>query len=167
MKIKELTNDECRKVLAETRIGRLACAKNNQPYVVPISFVFDDLSQLYAFSTFGRKIDWMRTNPQVCVEVDKIQAQDRWTTVVVFGEYEELTDTQKYAGEREYAYNLLSQRPMWWRPGFASGVHRTSAERSEPIYFRIHVTEMTGHQTMPEKLSENNIRSWWRSRFTG
>lgn len=36
MLIHELSESECRKVLAGTNLGRLACAHDNQPYVVPI-----------------------------------------------------------------------------------------------------------------------------------
>jgi nitroimidazol reductase NimA-like FMN-containing flavoprotein (pyridoxamine 5'-phosphate oxidase superfamily) len=39
---------------------------------------------LYGFAFHGQKIDWMRANPNVCVEVDEIVDQYHWTTVLVF-----------------------------------------------------------------------------------
>jgi nitroimidazol reductase NimA-like FMN-containing flavoprotein (pyridoxamine 5'-phosphate oxidase superfamily) len=72
MFIKELETSECFEILAEKRLGRLACAFENQPYIVPFHFVYDEQKSLYAFSTLGQKIEWMRANPLVCVEADDI-----------------------------------------------------------------------------------------------
>ena len=86
MLIHELTPAECRDVLWRAKLGRLACAKDDQPYVVPIQLSYDALSDaLYAFSTVGQKIEWMRTNPKVCVEIEEITDKSHWTTVIVFG----------------------------------------------------------------------------------
>src|SRR6187399_1498112 len=92
--IHELTAAECRDVLWRAKLGRLACAKDDQPYVVPIQLSYDALSDaLYAFSTVGQKIEWMRTNPKVCVEIEEITDKSHWTTVVVFGTYEEIHES--------------------------------------------------------------------------
>jgi nitroimidazol reductase NimA-like FMN-containing flavoprotein (pyridoxamine 5'-phosphate oxidase superfamily) len=47
----------------------------------------------YCFSTLGRKIEWMRENPLVCVEVDEIVAHDNWLSVVALGHYLEFFPT--------------------------------------------------------------------------
>jgi len=36
MLIHEMTEHECRTVLGRISFGRLACARNNQPYVLPV-----------------------------------------------------------------------------------------------------------------------------------
>lgn len=77
MFIHEMTEFECRKALEQATVGRLACARDNQPYVIPIYFVFHR-DHIYAFSTLGQKVEWMRTNPRVCLEVDERTAHDRW-----------------------------------------------------------------------------------------
>jgi hypothetical protein len=41
MIVREMTEAECLTTLARTRLGRLACAHENQPYVVPIYFVYE------------------------------------------------------------------------------------------------------------------------------
>ena len=65
MRIHELSVAECEDVLARCDLGRLGCAHENQPYVVPIHFSFDSERKcLYAFSTIGQKIAWMRQNPK-------------------------------------------------------------------------------------------------------
>ena len=77
MLIHELTPDDCRELLARSSLGRLACARFDQPYVVPIHFSLDaERSCVYAFSTVGQKILWMRENPQVCLEVEEIRDKE-------------------------------------------------------------------------------------------
>ena len=169
MIIKELTVAECRAVLSEVGLGRLACARDNQPYVVPVHFVYEVNDFLFAFSTLGQKIEWMRSNPLVCVEVERVREQNDWTTIVIFGEYEELPSTNEFASDRTYAYELLSRQPSWWQPAYVAGTHRTSSENAEPIYFRIRISRMTGHQafvdeTEADRKSNQQTRQggWWK-----
>src|SRR5947207_9265572 len=92
MVIHEMSRKECIRVLAGARLARLACAHENQPYVVPVYLAYDEASGcLYGFTTPGQKIEWMRANPLVCVEVDEVEAHDQGVSVIVFGRYEELT----------------------------------------------------------------------------
>ena len=69
MIIKELTRQECAAILLESHLGHLACVNDNRPYVVPITFAFAD-NHIYSFSMVGQKVEWMRKNPQVCLQVD-------------------------------------------------------------------------------------------------
>ena len=89
MLIQELSRQASLDLLARTRLGRLARTQEAQPYVVPVHFAYDD-NALYSFATVGQKIEWMRANPLVCVEVDEVVGQQQWVSVIVFGRYEEL-----------------------------------------------------------------------------
>ena len=148
MKVQELTAAECYALLAGTGFGRLACARDNQPYVVPIHFVVDD-EVVYAFSLPGQKIDWMRENPCVCLETDSVQSGDAWTSVVVVGRYEELTDTPEHYNERLRALALLQTRPMWWEPGTSSPTREHNRQGYAPIFYRIVVDRVTGYRGVP------------------
>lgn len=149
MVIREMTEDECRQALTQLGVGRLACARDNQPYVVPIAFAFDG-QHLYGFSTPGRKIDWMRANPRVCVEVDELTSRDTWMSVVVFGRYEELSDTPDTAGVRARAQQILQQRATWWEYTAIPGAEwRRKAGPFTPVYYRIHVDSLSGHRAVP------------------
>ena len=70
MPIETLTRQQCNDVVSAQRVARLACAKNGQPYVVPICYASEG-HYLYSFSLTGQKIDWRRGEPKVCVEVTK------------------------------------------------------------------------------------------------
>lgn len=91
MAIREIGRHECLALLAGASVFRLACARENQPYIVPVSLAYDEPSGcLYGFTTLGQKVEWMRANPLVCVEADEIAAADHWMSVVVNGRYEEV-----------------------------------------------------------------------------
>jgi hypothetical protein len=78
MMIRELSREECLRVLARTRLARLACSQENQPYVVPVYLGFDESSgYLYGFTTPGQKVAWMRANPLVCVEMSMAR-MEKW-----------------------------------------------------------------------------------------
>jgi nitroimidazol reductase NimA-like FMN-containing flavoprotein (pyridoxamine 5'-phosphate oxidase superfamily) len=145
MLIHELTAVQCEEVLARANVGRLACARNDQPYIVPIFLYFDITEKsLYSFSTLGQKIDWMRGNPKVCVEVDEISERLHWTTVVVFGQYEEIRDSKQESDVRRRAYELFQKHPEWWLPG--TGKLTTGEEHHTPVIFRIRVDKASGRR---------------------
>jgi uncharacterized protein len=145
MLIHDLTAEQCREVLTRANLGRLACSRADQPYIVPIFFSFDLQDDcLYSFSTVGQKVDWMRGNPKVCVEVDEVRGQYEWTTILVFGRYEEIGDSSEHAPARRRAHDLFQQRPHWWLP--ATGKLRGAEEHHSPILYRIHMNLVTGRR---------------------
>ena len=145
MLITELTIDECRAVLKGTNLGRLACVRYSQPYIVPIYFDFHD-DNLYSFSTLGKKVQWMRTNPRVCVEVDDIGDQFNWTTVVVEGLYEELTKSPAHEAARKRACELFENRPDWWYPAAGKTQKIRTAPERAPIIYRIRIEAVSGRE---------------------
>lgn len=149
MRILELTNNECFEVLSHVTLGRLACSRHDQPYIVPIHFAYHQ-RHLYSFATHGRKIDWMRTNPQVCVEADEIVNRCDWMSVIIQGRYEELLDTPKWKLERKLTHELLQQEAMWWEPAYVRDAHLDVADELIPIYYRIHIDQVTGRRAKPD-----------------
>lgn len=150
MFIHEMTQDECRSALKEASIGRLGCARDNQPYVVPIYFGFAGKQHIYGFTTVGQKVEWMRANPQVCLEIDQKISHNEWTSVIVFGHYEELPAQPQYDAERLEAHRLLKQRAMWWEPAYMSDAHRETFHSIEPVFYRIRIDRMTGRRATPD-----------------
>lgn len=146
MLIHEMTPGECRAALARMDFGRLACARDDQPYVVPIYFAYDGDS-VFGLTTQGQKIEWMRSNPRVCLEVDERSSHDRWVSILVLGNYEELAETPDCEGARTHALELLQRREGWWQP---ASVSRPGREQRAPIFYRIRVTQMTGLRAEPD-----------------
>ena len=152
MRILELTNTECFEVLTHLKLGRLACSHDHQPYIVPIYFAYHQ-RHLYSFATRGQKIDWMRNNPLVCVEVDKIESRNDWLTVVIQGHYEELPDTPEWKSECELAHHLLQREAMWWEPAYVRTVPPATADELIPVYYRIHIDQVTGRRANPDPVN--------------
>jgi nitroimidazol reductase NimA-like FMN-containing flavoprotein (pyridoxamine 5'-phosphate oxidase superfamily) len=148
MIITELTRRESLDLLARAHLGRIACAREHQPYVVPFFFALDG-DCLYSFATVGQRIEWMRANPLVCVEADEISTSEQWMTVIVFGRYEELPDIPEFQRERAIAHDRLQAHADWWEPGYVETVLRGAERPLAPVYYRIHITEITGHRASP------------------
>ena len=145
MIITNLDRAACMALLEANRGGRLACAKDGQPYIVPVTFTKDG-GYLYGFSLEGQKIDWMRANPKVCVQVEEYAGKDEWKSVIVYGAFEELPDEIGHKIQREKAWSLLSKHAEWWAPGG----QKPAGETPRPhLFYRIRIDEVTGRQALP------------------
>jgi len=172
-----MTREECLQVLAATRLARLACAFENQPYVVPVYLAYHappgGKACLYGYTTPGQKVEWMRANPLVCVEVDEVDSYDQWMSVVVLGRYEELPEPQgggggrvptraessqgsiaklhttESGGETLLAHQVLQATGMFWEPAWtawAAHTNRDSSERYILVYYKVWIDKVTGHR---------------------
>ncbi|MGB8818048.1 MAG: pyridoxamine 5'-phosphate oxidase family protein [Rhizobiaceae bacterium] len=149
MHIEELTKAASLQFLAERRFGRLACVSGAQPYVTPFNFACHD-HYIYSFSPAGQKIEWLRANPLVCVEADEIVNPWKWTSVIVFGRYEELVKGGETEASRVLAHKLLQQRDLWWEPGYAKPIQPRATRPFEPVYFRLSIDQISGRRGVQE-----------------
>jgi len=92
----KLNNPEIEKLIHSQFIGRIGCHANGQTYVVPVSYAYDG-TYIYSRTFEGMKIDMMRTNPQVCFEVDDTKNLANWQSVIAWGEFEELKEENSRA----------------------------------------------------------------------
>ena len=145
MIIQTLSTAECTALLVKNRLARLACAKSGQPYVIPIYYAYADRC-LYAFSMPGKKIDWMRENPLVSVQVDERGAGREWKSVVVDGRYEELPDRIGHKVERDRAWSILSKHVDWWEPGALKPITPPISDLSPHVFFRISIEQLSGRE---------------------
>lgn len=143
MIIRNLSEAECTEVLAENRLARLACARNGQPYVVPIYYAYANRF-LYAFSLPGRKIDFMRANALVSMVVETAHGGG-WRSIVVDGHYEELPDEIGHKRERNHAWMLLSRTDDWREPGSLKPMLPVSVYAGD-IFFRIAIDRVSGRE---------------------
>jgi nitroimidazol reductase NimA-like FMN-containing flavoprotein (pyridoxamine 5'-phosphate oxidase superfamily) len=142
MLIKEISTQECLATVSHASTGRLGCSFQDQPYVVPIYFASEG-EWIYVFSTFGKKIEWMRANPKVCVEIEEKVSESESISVLVNGLYEELPEPQ-FTQERAHARQLLAKKHHWWMNAMAERRVGSEDQQVEPLFFRIHVDSATG-----------------------
>jgi nitroimidazol reductase NimA-like FMN-containing flavoprotein (pyridoxamine 5'-phosphate oxidase superfamily) len=137
-KIDVLDDDSIEDLLRTSIVGRIACGHpeidGGRPYLVPLAYGYDGES-IVAHSGAGKKIQIMRRNPLVTIEVDHATASDRWRSVIAKGSYEEIDDPT----ERDAALATIYPDPTT-RPTFGP----------ETIVYRIRLTEKTGRYEVPD-----------------
>jgi uncharacterized protein len=134
--IRPLNSDDARTLVRNGHVGRLGCIADGGPYVVPVSYIFDN-GAIFVHSLTGRKVRAMRENPRVCFQVDEIRDEYNWRSAIVFGRYKEVTEP----AEREWALRRILTRFPRLTPVESLPVHDGS---SSIVIFRIDVEEITG-----------------------
>lgn len=90
----------------------------------------------------------MRKKPQVCFEVDEMKNFTNWPSVIVWGEYQELTEER----ERYYAMKLFVERGMHLKISETAIPSEIDKEpilpplpgNNRPVIYQIVITERTG-----------------------
>lgn len=138
-KIDVLPAGEIERLLSTALVGRIACCATEfdgeaRPYVVPLAYGYDGES-VYAFSGLGRKIHIMRAQPLISFEVDEAIAEDRWSSVIADGTYEELITPV----DRRLAHTVIF--------GDASSFPEFTAEQ---IVYRLRLSRKAGRFEVPD-----------------
>jgi len=149
MVIHELHRQACIDLLTRIRLVRLACVHEGQPYITPIHCAYHE-NHVYGLSAVGQKITWMRANPLVCVEAEELTSPENWASVIGLGQYEELPKTPQSEAHRQRAFELLRTRPVWWEPACAQTLLHGERRPIEPVYFRIHLDQVSGRRGIPD-----------------
>ncbi len=132
-----LSEDESRTLLGSARVARLGCIADGEPYIIPINYYLEN-DGIYSHSLPGLKIEALRGNPRACVQVDEIETDVLWRSVLAFGVYEEILNPTE---RREIINRLLDQSPL------LTPVESALAADGGPppvIVFRIRIERITG-----------------------
>lgn len=133
--INQLGERESRALLSGEVTGRLGCSDHGKPYIVPVHYLFDN-DCVYVQSPPGHKIDVLRDNPNACLQVDEVEDDAHWRSVLAFGLYEEVSDVK----ERERVLTDMFKRLPHTTPDEAHARNQAT----DNIVFRIRVTDITG-----------------------
>ena len=144
----KLNNDEIDQVLENNVTGRIGCTDGKKVYIVPISYAFNS-TYITAHAQEGMKIEMMRKHPHICFQVDEIVNLTNWRSVIVWGDYEEVTDPK----EKYYAMKFLISRLSQLHVSETAGVAQMHQEMEaqdilvniiRPVIYRIRIHEKTG-----------------------
>lgn len=141
----ELNETQINNVLCSQVLGRLACTDGVQPYIVPLTFSYDG-KYIYGQTNEGYKLQLLRNNPHVCFETDLMTDMANWQSVLVFGEFEELT-----GGDAEEARKLLFSRIYSLMTSSTLHKHQHETDHSpddsnrvKNIMYRIKINKLSG-----------------------
>jgi Predicted flavin-nucleotide-binding protein len=143
--ISELTKEQIENLLHEEIVGHLGCHADGKTYVVPISYAYDG-EFIIAYTHEGMKIQMMRKNPNVCFQVDDKKNLDKWRSVVLWGQFEEVTNQDDRANALKALTNrnlpLISSETM--HIGSTWPFTNINPNSLKGIMFRIRIQEKTG-----------------------
>ena len=89
-----LSKEDALRLLAEAPVAHIGLISNGAPYVTPMSFVVDGERILFR-TTAGKKLESLRLDPRVCIEVSKFDAESgEWASVIVTGTAAEVQNGQ-------------------------------------------------------------------------
>ncbi|HSF44713.1 MAG TPA: pyridoxamine 5'-phosphate oxidase family protein [Chitinophagaceae bacterium] len=142
-----LPDIEIENILHNNIVGRLGCTNGQSVYVVPMNYVYTG-KYILAHSTEGKKITYMRANPEVCFEVDEVDDIMNWRSVILWGKFEEVEDEL----EKEHILEELVQHMMKLKVSDASLMPHLSENRVRPhqpgyikvVVWRIAVNKKSG-----------------------
>jgi hypothetical protein len=142
------SRQEIDEIIKRADVCRLAFARDNEPYLVPVSFGFDGESIFFHTAPSGRKIDFIEANSRVCFELEANVALVKnsedacaWTfsfeSLIGYGRVVELRSPE----EKDHALNqiMLHYSGREWE----IPAHRTATTR----VWRIDIESVTGKRS--------------------
>jgi nitroimidazol reductase NimA-like FMN-containing flavoprotein (pyridoxamine 5'-phosphate oxidase superfamily) len=155
------SREEMEKLLLEEEIGYLGLSLDGMPYVVPLNYSYSEGKIYFHCGLKGKKLDFMKANPQVSFAVARQLAEVREhaggnpchvdsDSVICCGRARVIEDI----GERSKALNAFNRR---FRPG-APDVPLERVKNCTVV--EITISEMTGRREREHK------RTCWRYFFS-
>lgn len=148
IEILEMSNSEVDDLLTRTRYGHLACSQSDQPYVVPIYYVYDK-PDIYIYTTAGLKSEIISANPKVCLQAEEIGDDGAWRSVVVIGTAEQVVDPV----EREKAVEIVKSSNPNLLPALAIKWSNDWMRKNVEVVYRIRMSSATGRLTSDIKIA--------------
>lgn len=139
-KISDLGIFESTKLLEANHFAHLACHIGDELYLVPVSYVFEN-GFFYSHSKMGKKIDLMRRNPSVCIQVEKVENFFRWKSVIAWGKFEELGESDAAIAMRMLIKALSGAGDLQHKSSLEVDF---AAQLERSIIFRIKLGDCTG-----------------------
>jgi hypothetical protein len=139
-------------IIRDSLVCRVAMAKDNAPYMVPMSFGYDGVAIYLHTAPEGKKIEHFTANLQVCFEFERnvelrrdLQSACKWSfnfeSVIGYGTISELAGP----AQKEHALDEIMRQYSGRTWPFES------ASVAKVRVWKIAITAMTGKQSKPQK----------------
>ena len=136
-------------IIKNCQVCRLGLAKDNSPYIVPVSFGYDGDAIYFHTTKKGKKLDYINANNEVCFEFEcgvqvlpNESSPCNWSfsfqTVIGYGHVQELLGIK----EKREALNIIIKQ-------YSDQDWSISEEKIETVrVWKILITSITGKQSI-------------------
>jgi len=153
IEILEMRRAEIDDVVKRVRYGHLACSRDDQPYITPIYYSYDG-SEIFIYTTAGRKTEIIMDNPKVCLQVEEIFAEGGWRSVIITGNARQITDPE----ERERVIALIRETNPQLLPALAIKWANDWIRKNVEVVFAINILSVAGRFTSDVKITAASVR---------
>ncbi|MEM3440208.1 MAG: pyridoxamine 5'-phosphate oxidase family protein [Candidatus Bathyarchaeia archaeon] len=144
---KEMPREEAIDLLRRSLVGRLAMSVSDRPYVVPLHFLYEDGRIYFHCASEGKKMEYIRRNPNVCFEVDEFLGLrpgeepcgwgTRYRSAIAYGRASPLSDESRKV---EILNKLLGK--------YAGRGHEVRGPLKDVAVVEIEIEEITGKRDL-------------------
>lgn len=156
------SRDEMERILRQETIGYLGLSNDGDAYIVPLNYGYVEGRILFHCSLTGKKLDYIRANPNVCFSVGRqsgaIQRHAEGNPCHVDSESVLCYGRARIIEDLEERQAVLNEFNYCFRPE-ASAITLEAAQGCAAVEIRI--AEMTGRR----ERQENKERTYWRWSF--
>ncbi|HSN60666.1 MAG TPA: pyridoxamine 5'-phosphate oxidase family protein [Ferruginibacter sp.] len=142
-----LTRDEIEEVLSQNVFGHLGCNDGFNTFVYPVSYIYDG-KFIISHSQNGSKIEAMRQNKRVCLQVDEIKDFNNWKSVMVLGDFQELKEErQRYEVIKAFVdrnLHLKMNNPLLLSGSREQHTNLFLEGDLRPVFYRVLIDEING-----------------------
>jgi len=144
---KNLEEKEVEFILENNYIGHIGYIYQNKPYVVPITFYYNKENHtIICYSGDGHKMNAMRKNNAVSLQVNEIDNMINWKSVLVHGIFEQHFGSDAKAYLHKFSLGVKDviiereHRKVNFISEFSSKIYKDDI----PAVFLIKIEEITG-----------------------
>ena len=152
IEVQEIGNKEIEELLKRVGYGHFGCTRNNHPYVIPIHYAYDD-GLIYIYTTEGKKSEMIAANPEVCLQVEEVESNTDWKSVIVVGDAEQVTDET----ERERALELVQKVNPTLTPALSIRWMDSWVRENIEVIYRIRPRITSGRKALDRKAQRDAL----------
>ena len=97
IKLPQMNSDEIDDLIGSLKICRIAINREDYPYLAPFRYVVKDNVLYFHFTNYGRKMELLKKEQKVCVQIDHYTPDlSSYKFVSLCGTLEKVTDMTEY-----------------------------------------------------------------------
>ncbi len=143
IEVEDMRREEIESLLHDVGYGHLGASVDGQPYIVPVHYAYDE-PDIYVYTTEGKKVEMIRENPKVCLQLEEVKDNENWRSVVVLGNAEQITDK----AIRENAVALIAKVNPTLTPAVSIRWMDSWVRENIEVILKITPTQMTGRASV-------------------